>query len=145
VEDVVLLCWLWSPILFDVLDFIALFSHMNKEREKKAPISSHAWIKKGKKVPIKLKGACGHLIPFQSNKKRITPQKIWMHLQDNSTEELDVLVSVKFGKAWNIARQREYHIWCCSLRGSLAQLPILDSQIELGEFYQTLFFRIIYY
>jgi hypothetical protein len=67
-----------------------------------------------------------------------------MHRQDNSTKEVDALVSVKFGKASNIARQMEDDIWCCSLRGSLAQLTVPDSQIESREFCQTLFFRRIY-
>jgi hypothetical protein len=33
-----------------------------------------------------------------------------------NTEEVDALVSMKFGKASNIVGQREYDIWCCSLR-----------------------------
>jgi hypothetical protein len=32
-----------------------------------------------------------------------------------NTEEVDALVSMKYGKALNIAGQREYDIWCCSL------------------------------
>jgi hypothetical protein len=32
-----------------------------------------------------------------------------------NTEEVDALVSMKFGKASNITGQMEYDIWCCSL------------------------------
>jgi hypothetical protein len=32
-----------------------------------------------------------------------------------NTEEVDALVSMKYGKTLNIAGQREYDIWCCSL------------------------------
>jgi hypothetical protein len=71
---------LWSPILFggrskdsSVLPYCR--SHPR--------FPSHTWIKEGKKAPIKLKPARGHLISF---------------LADNSTEEVDALVSVKFAK-----------------------------------------------
>jgi hypothetical protein len=32
-----------------------------------------------------------------------------------NTEEVDALISMKFGKASNIVGRREYDIWCCSL------------------------------
>jgi hypothetical protein len=50
---------------------------MNKERKKKGSHLIPRMNKERKKGPIKLKRACGHLIPFQSNKKKNnTPEKL---------------------------------------------------------------------
>jgi hypothetical protein len=49
-----------------------------------------------------------------------------------NTKEVDALVSIKFGKALNIAGQREYDIWCCSLRALVPDREH-ETRVEKGQ------------